>query len=192
MDALREFHEIMHLGPSRKKELDDPPNEQDATASEHESQSRAGASLAPVSRVSIPPLIFFRNTGRTVAEKDTSCYKESEDRERAQDAGIQKGQPGACRAPSVFSADKPPFRLRLAWEKQSPGAKQAPWANQALGAGSAPFVQTGSPHLQTSKRLVGLCNVSQDTVKIATGLRESCPWGKASPLGKASPGIATR
>ena len=32
MDALREFHEIMHLGPSRKKELDDPPNEQDATA----------------------------------------------------------------------------------------------------------------------------------------------------------------
>ena len=29
--------------------------------SEHESQSRAGASLAPVSRVSIPPFIFFRN-----------------------------------------------------------------------------------------------------------------------------------
>ena len=29
--------------------------------------------------------------------KDTSCYKESEDRERALDPGIQKGQPGSPR-----------------------------------------------------------------------------------------------
>ena len=28
---------------------------------------------------------------------DTSCYKESEDRERALDPGIQKGQPGSPR-----------------------------------------------------------------------------------------------